>query len=28
LGVSETNEIEITADSDARLLVMEVPMNG
>ena len=27
LGVSETGKIEITADSDARLLVMEVPMN-
>jgi len=27
LGVSETGEIEIIADSDARLLVMEVPMN-
>jgi redox-sensitive bicupin YhaK (pirin superfamily) len=26
LGVSETEEIEITADSDARLLIMEVPM--
>ena len=26
LGVSETDEIEITATSDARLLVMEVPM--
>jgi len=27
LGISETAEIEITATSDARLLVMEVPMN-
>ena len=27
LGVSETEEIEITAGNDARLLVMEVPMN-
>ena len=26
LGVSETDEIEITVSSDARLLVMEVPM--
>jgi len=26
LGVTETAEIEITADSDARLLIMEVPM--
>jgi quercetin 2,3-dioxygenase len=26
LGVSETEEIEIIADSDARLLIMEVPM--
>jgi len=28
LGVSETGKVEITAGSDARLLVMEVPMNG
>lgn len=27
LGVSETEEIEITANNDARLLVMEVPMS-
>ena len=26
LGVSETEDIEITADTDSRLLVMEVPM--
>jgi len=26
LGVSETEEIEITADTDTRLLIMEVPM--